>query len=435
MTSPKRLLWFAAIPALLFVLACGGGGGGTSPGTRNSTVTGQVLDQNDSPVRGATVKADGRTATTNMNGTFVLEQVRDGIVEVDASVRDAGVDYRGRTYAILTSGEQRSNANIVVSPTGSVGRISGRVFDRSGFLLQGVAVFAYSGAGSAARAYTDDDGRFLLSDLRAGVTYEVKAMGQGYRSDSDNILVRRNDTVSVDFTLGSPASPALTPPQNFSVTTWVAPEFTRSRGALAWAKADFHKGKGQPITVGSSQTRAGGPIVEATLLWDEQRFADHLGWGIYRGTGTSGALRELEFNADPLSGFFQDVVLNQNAVYRYAATTLSASYPDFPAQTESDFSTIQTARTLNVLTGLRVDAGNIARWSGTSGAEEYAVYVFASFPTIGVDPVAAPAIITATSYDLDAFPMVAGRTYYVMVLGLANGRSSRTITDAVSFTP
>lgn len=431
---------FLILAAAAALAGCGGQTGGGATGPRTATITGQVLDIDNQPVRGATVEADGRSTITSMTGTFVIEDIRQGKVEVIAKIRDEGQDWIGRTFAALTVGEQRRNVNIVVGRKESLGAIRGVVRDREGFVLENVPVFAYSGAGGSVRDFTDENGEYSLEDLIGGQTYEVMATGQGYRSDYESVTVVARGNRNVDLVLGNPGTPALTAPQAFDVITWVSPYLSRSSGgtALAWAQLnafpDELKGKPRPGPV----TRAirDDYAVEANLTWTEQRFADHLGWGIYRGTGATGALNGLEFNADPLAGFFQDVGLNLNSTYRYAATTLSSDYPNRPEVDESPLSDIVTARTLNPLSMNAVSLSPTRfSWSTTSGAEEFAVYVFDQSPKVGVAELWRSAIVTGSSVAYGGPALVRGRRYYAFVLGLANSRGSRVVSEIEEFIP
>lgn len=434
--------------AVLLAGGCGGTTGQSNPA--DASLTGQVLFYSSGgdvqAVRGARVRVDGKETTSSNTGSYHVDQIRSGFHKAEATITANGVSYRGSTMVISVNGQVRSNGNIMVAPTGNLGRIEGIVRDRSGFRLEGVNVFAYDGFSASARAVTNEDGVYTFTDLIGGEAYEVKAMSQGFRSDSDNVTVVRNSTVYTDFILGSPGTPALTAPQNFGVVTWVSPIQSRAAGslpsAIEWAKAKAIKeDKDFPARSQVSTTRAsvGDNLVEAVLTWDEQRFLDHLGWGIYRGRGETGALSGLEFNADPLTAFFQDQGLNTFSTYRYAVTTLSSLYPDLDNLTESNLSSIEFADTLGPFGSSSVLKSPLRfTWGTSQGAESYKVYVFSEYPRIDVDSIAESAIVTGTSVDYSTFggpSLTPGRTYYYLILGLANGTASRTISEVRSFTP
>lgn len=446
----SQLSLFGGLTAALLLSGCGGQTGGTANNPRNATLTGQVLFLDGAgvtqPVRGARIRVDGRETTSSNAGSYSIDSLTSGFHKVEATISANGLNYRGSTMVITVNGSVRSNGNILLAPTGNLGRIEGVVRDRSGFLLEGVNVFAYNGAGSSARAITNEDGVYAFTDLIGGELYEVVAMSQGYRADWDDIRVVRNDTIFTDFILGNPGTPTLTAPQNFGVVTWVSPIQSRasngSGSALAWAKANaFKSDKKLSLKAQTATSRAavGDTLVEAVLSWDEQRFDDHLGWGIYRGSGETGTLRGLEFNADPLAAFFQDQGLNTRSTYRYAATTLSSRYDDLPDLTESNLSAIDFADTLGPFGSSSVSGAPLRfNWTTSSGATDFKVYVFAEYPRLDVNSIAESAIITGTSVNYSSFggpTLNSGRTYYYFILGLANGNASRTISEVRTFIP
>lgn len=437
--TPSRLL--LALFAGAVILGCGGAASEVLV-PRTATITGRVLDQNSAPVRDARVRADGRETFTTNTGAYTLANVRTGQIEVVAELSQDGTNYRGRTMVLTTDGQQRSNGVVIVCPTGLNGSVSGIVRDRDGFALQDVQVYAYSGAGSSQRVFTDEFGEYRFNDLIGGFTYEVRAMARGFRSDGDSVTVVRSENRTLDLILGNPATPTLTPPQNLGATTWVSPIASAQPGtgdALAWAKERMARqtGRKPSASVAAASRAPGDVIVETELYWNEQRFADHLGWGIYRANSENGALQGLEFFADPLSAYYFDSGLGQLSTYSYAVTTHSALYPDNPGVTESLLSNRVTARTLGRLDLEPLGASPLTfRWQGGSGAQQYVVYVFDRFPGVGVDPLwsneANPTGNLSLAYS---GPALASRTYYYLVLGIANGVDSRTISRVGSFVP
>lgn len=426
------------------LLVAAGCAGLTEPVVRTSMVTGRVLDLNSNPVRDAKVSCDGQIFYTTNSGAYQFTEVKTGQTEVVAETTQDGTTYRGRTWVNNFDGEQRSSGNIIVAPLNQLGDVAGTVRDRDGALLQDVQVYAYSGAGSAQRAFTDADGNYRLRDLVGGITYEVRAMARGYRSDWDTVNITALSTKTLNLNLGTPGSPGLTPPQNLGVTTWVSKIIPAAPGKgdhVEWVKNHFAGGKtAKPTPINSASTKAlrGDIIVESELIWDEQRFDELLGWGIYRGNGSSGALTGLEFYADPLSAYFFDAGLNPSSTYNYAVTTLEADYPDFPSSTESAFSNRVVATTLSELVATSATTAPLTfHWLSGSGATSYVVYVFDRFPAVGVDSIwnneGSPTASTSLAYSGPA--LESGRTHYYLVLGLANGNKSRTISGLVSFVP
>ncbi|MCG9895440.1 MAG: carboxypeptidase-like regulatory domain-containing protein [Fimbriimonadaceae bacterium] len=412
---------------------------GDPVGPPTASLTGQVLDLNSQPVRGATVKVGERSTVTSAAGTYQLTGVNSGVRLITAEATQNGVLYKGRTMAVLNPDSQRSNGVIVVAAQGNLGVLRGTVRDRDGFLLSGVPVFAYSGAGAAARGYTDKDGEFELRDLPAPLTYEVRAMAAGYRADFDNITVRPSGAATVNFVLSNGGFPSLPAPTGLGVVTWVSVYPGRAdRSGIDWAKARAFPGeRASTIPLASSRALRSDLAIEANLTWDEVRFSDHYGWGIYRGTGTSGAVNGLELNVDMLSAYFQDLGLNPFSFYRYGVTTLGSNFDQFPAASESPLSALVTAETLGRLDTLAPTAGSFPtfRWTAGSGADEYVVFLFDRFPTVNVDALWTSSRVTGLSTNYTGPALDRTRTHYVMVLGLANGTDSRTLSDLRSFTP
>lgn len=435
----KKLIYFG--PALVLALAlsaCSGISIGT--GNQNSTISGRVLDLNSVPVRDARVWADGQEVRTSTTGAYYLENVSEGEVEIRAEINQNGTIYRGQTWVYNFDGEQRNNGTIIVGPSGQLGSVRGTVRDRDGFLLQGVSVFAYNGAGSSARAFTDEDGEYEINELVGGFQYEIRAMGQGYRSDTDVRTIQSGTTITSNLILGDPGTPTLSPPSNLSAITWTSQtDATRSagsgKGALAWAKDHFGNGK-ETKKVAESRTNSN-VIVEVELEWDEQRFDDHLGWGIYRATSAAGPLNGLDFFADPLSAYYFDATVIENRTYSYAVSTLSAEYPDFPNFTESNLSNRAVAETLGVLNLNNPTFGPVTiRWQSGSGADEYIVYIFDTFPGIGVGSVWDNESNPTSGFSLSPnYSFNSGQTYYYLVLGIANGIESRTLSQIGTFVP
>ncbi len=441
----KSLYFIPAILAVGLLVGCGGGTGEELV-LDTATVTGRILDDQSRPVRDARVfTSQGVETRSSSSGAFELRNVRVGELLIRAEISNNGVNYRGQTYALTFDAEQRSNATIIVAPSGQLGRVSGEVRDRDGFLLENAPVFAYSGAGSSSRAFTNSFGEYEFQDLIGGTTYEVVSMARGYRSDGDTVTVQAGSTRNIDLTLGNPGPPGLTPPQDLFVVTWVSPQdATRSaRNGDAYEAIKRmlspDRAKAKIIRGNQPESRAiTDYLVEAELSWDEQRFADHLGWGIYRANSANGTLNGLEFFSDPLSAYFFDQGLQVNRTYSYAVSTLSSLYPEFPNMTESDLSNVEVAETLNVLELGALSKGPLTfRWLTGSGADEFVVYVFDEFPGAEVESIwnneASP--VTGNSLVYNGPALAAGQTYYYVVLGLANDFSSRTISQIESFTP
>ena len=130
-----------------------------------------------------------------------------------------------------------------------------------------------------------------------------------------------------------------------------------------------------------------------------------------------------------------DADLQEFETWSYEITALNTNYPD-TGNSESDPSNIVTVQTLSDLfLNSLLQSPLTFRWQSGSGAEEYIVYLFDEFPGIGVDPIwdnsASPTTNTQLTYTGPS--LQSGHRYFYLVLGLANGQGSRTISVVDDF--
>lgn len=426
-----------AIP-LAFLLVAAGCGGFT--GATSSTVNGTVVDLNNQPIRDAKVSSRFGSTRTSPTGAFSLPRQGEGEVEIVAEITKDGRLYRGRTQVLNFPNAKSQSANIVIGPEDELATLRGTVRNRAGERLAGASVYAYFGAGSSQRAFTDKNGDYILRDLVAGANYEVSAGGQGLRSDRTQIVLDRGETRNVSFVCGDPGIPALAAPQNVGVVTWVSPlDATRRPGGDPYEAVKLlldPRRAGRKARLGTAKaarTPDGDSLVEADLFWDEVRDDDLTGHGIYKAAG-SGSLEGVDFFADPMAGYYVDLDLRRSRTYRYAVTAISALYPDFGG-TESPLSDVVTAVTLG---SLRLASPTLRpltfRWQSGSGASEFVVFLFDEFPGVGAQSVwnNSGRRATGTSFRYDGPDLPSGR-YWYLVVGLANGDDSRTISQVGSF--
>jgi hypothetical protein len=405
---------------------------------KTSVIQGTVLDDRNEPVRGARVVTKDGETRTSPTGAYVLSGVRGGELEVRAEAERDGVLYRGRTTVFNVAKGRTPSVNIVVGRSDQLATVRGTVRDEGGAPLRGASVWAYFGAGSSQRAFTDNLGRYTLLDLVAGVDYELAAGGQRYRSDTVALRLRPGERRVLDFVIGDAGLPVLSPPQALSVVTWTSPA-TASRAPhgdpYEGVKQAFDPRRRQVTGARSRHRAPGGLLVEANLSWKEQRFPDLAGYGVYRADRPGGALDGIDFLPDPLAAYYVDLDLRVGRTYTYAVTTVSALFPDFPNLTESGLSEAASARTLDELHALPVGREPLTfRWRSVPTATEYFVLVFDEFPGVGVLPLwdntDRPA--TGTSLVYDGPRLVRGRPYYFVVIGTADERTSRTVSQIES---
>ncbi|MDI9637323.1 carboxypeptidase-like regulatory domain-containing protein [Kamptonema cortianum] len=429
MKHSSLLTLLAMLLGLALVLpGCGG------QRIRTSTITGTVVNIDFEPMRDFSVRAGGVTTKTTNTGSFTLTEMPEGEVLVIAEERINGVTYRGRTSILNFPNEQQNSVNIVVAPVSQLATVRGIVRDRSGFALKGASVFAYNGAGGSARAFTNSDGNYVLADLIAGVNYSISATGQGYESDQTSVNLSAGETRTLNLVLDDPFIPVLNPPQNVGATSWVSHPTSRStdQSAVKWVKDNFDP-KPREFRATSRAIRSD-MSVEVELFWDQQQFSNLFGYGIYRANSASGPLNGIDFYFDPLAPYYVDIGLNPFSTYSYALTTIATLYPDYPNQTESNFSSRVVVDTLNLLNLGNVLPGPTFTWFGGSGAQTYHVFVFDRFPTDGVSSLWS-GNTNGFSLAYGGGPLQPGRTYYYLVLGVANSNSSRTISRVGTFVP
>ena len=422
--------------SLAFALVLAGCGGSTGP--RTSTITGTVLDVDGVQVTNARVWTLDASTVTSTSGAYVLDRSRAGEVKVIAEISRNGVLYRGVNWSLNFENEQTQNVTIVVGSVSEAATIVGTVRDRDGFLLENVSVWAFSEIGSSIRAFTDRNGRYSLVDLLPNVLYTISATGLTYKSDQQDITLSAREARTLEFVMGNPGVPVLTPPQNFFVQTWVSPtDPTRSvedGDRYAVARSKYGRGDLADAVVHTVDSRThliGNTIVEADLYWDWVVDPEVLGYAIYRGAGNTLIVDFLEFSPDPMSGSFVDIGLSPNSTYTYGATSLATLFGDFD-DTESDLSDVYVVDTLDRLDLRDVLYGPLTfRWLSGSGSDDYSVFLFDEFPGVLVSDIwndyNTPSFGTSKVYNGPS--LQSGQTYYYYVVGTANAEDSITISQ------
>jgi len=166
-----------------------------------ASLQGTVIDSATSePVPGVVVTAvwsGGLSAVTGPAGEYELASVVAGEVAVVVTKRG----FVGEEATLtLSEHEIRDHDIDMVRLTGS---ISGQVTDSSaGMPVAGVSVRAKFGGDIASAAMTGGDGRYVLSGLYPGTSYDVHAARAGYSADSENPLIDIDaGVIDADFTL------------------------------------------------------------------------------------------------------------------------------------------------------------------------------------------------------------------------------------------
>jgi len=421
---------------LLSALALGllSGCGGTSSSQFLGEISGLVMDANGEPVRGARVFALGRETTSNSIGTFMLDRIPEGDHLVRAEITQDGIEFTGLNVARVFRFERTQNLGITVVRTSLQGQLHGTVRDRFGNRISGARVFAQGNSLTASMTLTDGNGDYSLRGLMAGVTYELTASARTFNSDLDSVNLDAGEDLRFDFTLGDGTNPSMPAPQNLFAIAWTTPfEITRSPSQRAGLEAikDMLVPRRKRV---QGRTTINGNNVEVDLFWDiyTSNFASLLGFGIYRSSTSGGQSTAIDFLRDPNAAFYQNLEddLHEDQNWYYEITALNTQYPD-TFDSESDFSNRYGVRTLGDLFLLsNISSPLTFRWTPASGATEYVVYLFDEFPGVGVSSIwnteANPTTGPSQVYTGPA--LASGQRYYYVVLGLANGNDSRTMS-------
>ncbi len=427
--------------ALLAILAAAG----CTNIPANATINGRVTDEDGQPARDARVWTSLAETRTTVNGTYILRDNAEDNVNVFAETVQDGVTYRGRNVVRTVADAEQNSGNIVVFPTSRLARMNGIVEDGFGNPIVGARVFAYSdGYLTSATAVTGQDGRYDLRDLGSGLNYTVQAGAPGYSNDTDSLTLTSGQNRTFNFVLLDRGSPTLPQVTGLSTTTWVSPTLFALRGGEDYASAyENIKRIWSPeraAIMSGRVTNTGRPI-EVELNWNRLVGDDFYGYGIYRGFG-NGTITDYDFYREPLAGTFidGDTGLAANQLYRYQISALSTGFPN-SIGSEGPRSAIVEARTLNDLNATVQSTADLLRfnWNGNSGGNSFVVYIFDRFPSVGVSSIYNnqnfPATGTSFSYNIVSNPgsLVGGQTYYYLVLGLANGNASRTLSNIGTF--
>ncbi|MBL8059233.1 MAG: carboxypeptidase regulatory-like domain-containing protein [Chthonomonas sp.] len=432
----KSPLWLLPLTSLL-IAGCG------SVVYENSTLSGRVADEDGQPVRDADVWTSDASTRSSVNGSYTLRGSRAGDINVFAETVQDGVTYRGRNMVRAVAEEAQYSCNIVVFPVNRLAEIRGTVRNDFGDPIVGARVFAYSdGYLTSASTVTDSDGRYSLDYLGGSVPYTVQAGAPGFSNDTGTVTLANGEERTVNFVLLDAGFPALPQVTGLSATTWVSPRFGNRGGpnpAGAYENIKRRWNPKRPTTTGRTST-FDNPI-EVELNWDRLIGDDFYGYGIYRGM-SSGSITDYDFYREPLSGTYIDTDTNllPSSTYRYQVSALGTRFPDDP-DSEGPRSAIAQARTLDDLTADAFTVGSNLEfsWDNLSGATSFVVYVFSDFPSVDLNSIwnneSSPVGGTGYSYNrianLGGF--VSGRTYYYIVLGLANSNASRTLSPVQSF--
>lgn len=407
-------------------------------GGASGEIAGTVTDIAGEPVRGADIFLDGRRVTQSSPvGTFVVRDVPEGEHEIRASLVVNGVPHRGRNRVVVFPFERTTSVGIVVGRSDQMGHMRGWVEDEFGNRLRGVRVFAGAPLNSWV-AITRGDGTYEINDLVGGFRYTVTASGRGYENDTTTVDVLAGQTHTVNFRLRLSRNQNQNAPQNLSAIAWTSPvDPNRGRDrtliiAYESLKRLVHPQRAQYVS--SSRGTFGLAHVEIDLTWDYKFYTELLGYGIYRGT-TPGNILPLDVLRDPLANFYADISddLRPGVRYYYQVSRLNTDFPERPGS-ESARSNVASAVPLSDLILLNPVLLPLQFfWNPVSGADEYQVFLFSTYPSFQVSPIWSSARTPNFSVLYSGSPLVSGRRYYYVVVAFGHNDTSFSISQIDSF--
>lgn len=437
-TCVKRWSYLLLLASLAFAAAgCGGSTTGINTGP-NGEVAGVVFDADGNIVRDADVFIQDPAIDTisNSSGTYILHDVPAEDLIVRAQVTKNGVIYIGQNLARVFSNDRARNVNIVVVPESDIAQIHGTVFDSHGDIIAGARVFAVGENNlSSSMALTDNNGNYSIHRLAPDVNYQLNASTPDFRSDNTSVILSPGDDPREDFTLSlTTGVSTIAPPTGLSAIAWTSPDdSTRSissASAYEQIKRLYDPKRAQRMT--TSRLTPSGDIVEIDLTWNQVISNFLLGYGIYIANGPSGTLQSDDFLRDPLAEFYADTNENlaENSTYSFALTSINTD------NNEGAFSSRVVVSTIDAVTALNPTKGPLTfHWQQALGATSYVVFLFDEQPRVGVNSIWSSAPVSGSSLVYSGGPSLTfGHTYYVIVLGLANSDTSRSISQVVSFT-
>lgn len=413
---------------------------------QNATISGRVTFRDGLPARDVRVYTSlGKQTRTTSNGAYTLTDNPGRDIVIFAEGIQGSVTYRGRNTVRGVAEDQQTSVNIVIAETNRLASMRGTVRDPNGTLLVGARVFAYNPIlFNSSVAVTNSQGQYELRDLLSGENYTVQAGAPDFRNDTDTVNLSAGENRTFNFQLGIAGFASLPIPANFRAITWVSPTQTGARSSAESQVYEVIKQHIDPNRTSRPITRLSndGSPIEVQLEWTPLQGPDFYGYAIYRGTGNTGGITDYDFLREPLAGSFIDVNpgLISNQRYRYQIAALGTSFLSDP----SDIGNRTSPLTVDTLGDLRANVNRTLTdltfgWNSSSGATGYAIYVWDEFPTVTTtykwrreSP-----LLTNTSffYDVTGNPggFISGRTYYYVILGVANSNSSRTLSRIGSF--
>jgi len=155
------------------------------------SVSGTVVSSAGSPISGATVSYGGGSTTTSANGTFTLNNIPAGGIQLTASANS----YVSQQQNVSITAGATATANFTLSA--AAGSVSGAVVSSAGSPISGAAV-SYGGGSTT----TSANGTFTLNNIQVG-TIQLAASASGFASQTESVNITAGATASANFTLAA----------------------------------------------------------------------------------------------------------------------------------------------------------------------------------------------------------------------------------------
>jgi large repetitive protein len=177
-------------------------------------VAGEIVDQSNSPVSGATISIvdkSGNTlasTTSASDGSYSLNGVPAGIITIQASIRRVVVDTETEDVNTTSTSTVKLNANL------SYATIQGTITDGKNNNVSGATISLINGSGTVVQTVnTSANGTYSISNVIPG-QYSVQVSASGYQTVTQNETVGNAQTVQANVMLqagtNSNSSPSIT---------------------------------------------------------------------------------------------------------------------------------------------------------------------------------------------------------------------------------
>ncbi|MDE3110243.1 MAG: carboxypeptidase regulatory-like domain-containing protein, partial [Acidobacteriota bacterium] len=186
------------------------------PTPTTGAVSGTVVDNNGTPLAGATVMLAGTSSTTSTaaDGTFTLSSISPGAYTLQASM----VGYSAASQSVsVTAGTDLDVGNLTLSPNALYATLTGTVTNSAGTGLQNVTVSVGSQS-----AITNAQGAYVLDGLPPGAA-SITAFLYGYTTATANVTFAAGQNY-----VFSPTLYASTPPTTATLIGTVVDAATKA---------------------------------------------------------------------------------------------------------------------------------------------------------------------------------------------------------------